>query len=348
MKNTLINASGLTKVYSNGTVDVNAVAGIDLEIEQGEFVVIMGASGSGKSTLLHLLSGLDSTTAGKIIINGNSITTMNEKESALFRRKNIGFIFQAYNLVPNLSILENILVPGFLVTKNRKELMEKAYGILEDVGIRDLASRMPSEVSGGQQQRAAIARALINSPKVIFADEPTGNLNSGSSDLILDTLAKINRNNQTIVMVTHHLKAACRGNKIYYIKDGKIDDIYTKTAQQTTETQNTPPASIAETQTQNTPPASIAETQAQNTPPASIAETQAQNTPPASIAETQAQNTPPASIAETQAQNTAPVSIDEQPQEDSPASINKTQAQEAAPSYIDETQLFAWLAQRGW
>jgi putative ABC transport system ATP-binding protein len=201
----------------------HAIKNINLEIYEGDFTVIMGSSGSGKSTLLYLLSGLDSITSGEVTFEELSIHTFKEKHMADFRRKSIGFIFQAINLVPSLSIYENVTIPGYLINKDRKKVDMRAENLLTMVGLTELMHRLPSRVSGGQQQRAAIARALINSPKVIFADEPTGALNSSQGENILDILTELNIDKQSIVMVTHDIKAACRADRILFIKDGRIN-----------------------------------------------------------------------------------------------------------------------------
>ena len=227
MANIILKGKNLTKLYSSEKSEVAALDNLNLEIYKGEYAAIMGPSGSGKSTLLHVLSGLDSLSDGAVFINNNQINTMSEKNLSLFRREEIGFIFQAFNLVPNLTVLENILISGFLTKVNRTEIKNKAFDLLNMMEIPDLADRMPSEISGGEKQRAAIARALINSPSILFADEPTGNLNSASTANVLDIFSKINQNKQTIITVTHELQAACRADRVLYIKDGRINDIYT-------------------------------------------------------------------------------------------------------------------------
>lgn len=223
MKIPIIKTTGLCKTFESDGELFQATKNISMDIYEGEFTVIMGSSGSGKSTLLYLLSGMDSITEGEIIFLDQRIDKLKETELAIFRRKNIGFVFQAINLVPNLTLLENISLPGYLINKDKKKVCEDAKTLMDMMDIRQLAERLPSKVSGGQQQRAAIARALINNPRVLFADEPTGSLNSDQGLNVLDILTDINSKGQTVVMVTHDIKAACRADKILFIKDGKID-----------------------------------------------------------------------------------------------------------------------------
>ncbi len=223
MKNKLLKTQDICKTFISSGVEFHAIRNMTLDIYEHDFTVIMGSSGSGKSTLLFLLSGLDSTTSGSVWFEEARIDNMRENKLAQMRRSNVGFVFQAINLAPNLSIFENITVPGYLNQKNRREVEKKALALLQLMGIEQEKDRMPSQVSGGQQQRAAIARALINTPKVLFADEPTGALNSSQGENVLDILSDINNQGQTIVMVTHDIKAACRANRILYIRDGRID-----------------------------------------------------------------------------------------------------------------------------
>lgn len=223
MQNTVIRTIDLCKTYVSDSVQFHAIRNLNLEIYGEDFTVIMGSSGSGKSTLLYLLSGIDSVTAGEVHFQDTRVDQMREKHTAQFRRKSIGFIFQAINLVPNLSLLENVAISGYLVTRDRRQVNTRAMELLDMMGLRQEARRLPSQVSGGQQQRAAIARGLINSPTVLFADEPTGSLNSSQGQNVLDILTEINAQGQTIVMVTHDIKAACRADRILFIRDGKID-----------------------------------------------------------------------------------------------------------------------------
>jgi putative ABC transport system ATP-binding protein len=219
----IIRAENLCKTYLSDGTPFHAIHDLSLEIHEGEFTVIMGSSGSGKSTLLYLLSGMDAATAGEVHFQERRVDQMDEKNAAKFRRKSIGFIFQAINLVPNLSLFENVAVAGYLLPGNRNQINHRTVKLLGMMELTAQARRLPSQVSGGQQQRAAIARSLINSPAVLFADEPTGSLNSAQGKAVLDILSGINKEGQTIVMVTHDLKAACRADRILFIKDGKID-----------------------------------------------------------------------------------------------------------------------------
>jgi len=184
----------------------------------------MGSSGSGKSTLLYLLSGLEPPTSGEIWMQQEAIHNIDERNMTRLRREVIGFVFQDFNLVPNLTFLENILIPAYLVKNDRKALQEKASRLMDKMGILSLAGRLPSEVSGGEQQRCSMARAVINDPQIIMADEPTGNLNSNSSKAVLDILSELYQQGQSIIMVTHDIKSACRGNRVVFIKDGQVED----------------------------------------------------------------------------------------------------------------------------
>jgi putative ABC transport system ATP-binding protein len=224
MTNFCIKTEGLVKNYGSGTFENAIINNVNISITSGEFSIIMGNSGSGKSTLLYLLSGLDSPSSGKIWIKNIPIHNRSQKDLAMLRRKMIGFVFQDNNLIPTLTIQENILVAGFLVSGDRKLVSQHAGTLMEELGILSLAKRYPSQVSGGEMQRAAIARALINNPMILLADEPTGNLNSEASEKVLECFSELNRKGQTIVMVTHDLKSACRGSRVLFLKDGTIPD----------------------------------------------------------------------------------------------------------------------------
>lgn len=211
----------LTKVYGKGDTTVTALGGISLEIKKGEFVAVIGASGSGKSTLMHLIGGIDRPTSGNVMIDGNEIYKLNESEMAIFRRRNIGIIYQFYNLIPTLTAEENIMLPRLL--DNRKPDKDKLSSILETIGLSDRAKHLPSQLSGGQQQRVSVGRALINDPALILADEPTGNLDSKSSHEIIDLLKLANkRYNQTLLMITHDEKIALQADRIITLNDGKL------------------------------------------------------------------------------------------------------------------------------
>ena len=222
MKN-IIRTEKLCKTFSNGGIQQHVLKNIDLEIYEGDFTIIMGASGAGKSTLLYSLSGMDKPTLGSVFFDGTEITNMNTDQLALFRRSNCGFVFQQVYLVESMSIMDNIMAAGLLVYKDKKVLTKKAGEILKAVNIDEtLWNNFPTQISGGEAQRVGIARALINEPKLVFADEPTGALNSQTGKAVLDTLTKFNEKGQSIVMVTHDITSARRGNRILYVKDGEI------------------------------------------------------------------------------------------------------------------------------
>ncbi len=219
----IIKTEKLCKSFSNGGLQQHVLKNLDIEIYEGDFTIIMGASGAGKSTLLYSLSGMDKPTLGNIIFNGKDITKMSIDKLALFRRKNCGFVFQQNYLIDSMSVLDNILVSGLLVNKNKKEVAKKAKEILKKIDINEeLWNKFPTQLSGGEAQRVGIARALINNPKLVFTDEPTGALNSKTGKDVLDTLTEFNNQGQSIVMVTHDIKSARRGNRIIYLKDGEI------------------------------------------------------------------------------------------------------------------------------
>ncbi len=223
-----IEVKALYKEFSMGKLTVEVLKDINLQIKQGEFVSIMGPSGSGKSTLLYLLGGLDQPTRGEVLIGDANIAAFKDKKLSIMRRRDIGFVFQFFNLVPNLNVVDNVMLPllldGKRISKYKKELDE----ILEIVGLADRKKHTPRELSGGQQQRVAIARALINNPQIILADEPTGNLDSKTSRDILELFQLINRERgKTVVQVTHAPFAATYGNRVIMLKDGiVVDDDY--------------------------------------------------------------------------------------------------------------------------
>jgi len=217
----ILQVKDLTKLYGKGDTTVTALGGIDLEINKGDFVAIVGASGSGKSTLMHLIGGIDRPTSGNVMVDGNEIYNLNESELAIFRRRNIGIIYQFYNLIPTLTTAENIMLPRLL--DNRKADNHKLQAILETIGLSDRAKHLPGELSGGQQQRVSVGRALINDPALILADEPTGNLDSKASGEIIDLLKLANkRYNQTLIIITHDEKIALQADRIITIDDGQL------------------------------------------------------------------------------------------------------------------------------
>lgn len=221
--NVLLETKNLVKSYSTGEIETTILNNIDLKVYEGDFTVIMGSSGSGKSTLLYSISGMDAITSGSIKYLGNKISSISEDKLAILRREKMGFIFQQMNLMPSLTIAENIELPAYLVKGNkRKKIHEVAEKLMATFEIKTLKNRFPNQVSGGQMQRAAIARALVNSPELIFADEPTGALNSSSGLKVLDMLTKCSQSDQNILMVTHDIKAALRANRIIYLNDGTV------------------------------------------------------------------------------------------------------------------------------
>lgn len=218
-----INVQGLNKSYLVGEQTIEVLKDINLQIKKGEFYSIMGPSGSGKSTLLYLLGGLDKATSGTILIDGECLSKMNDKEESRLRRTKIGFIFQFYNLIPNMSVEQNILLPILLDGGRVKDYKNKVNELLKLVGLENKNKYTPRELSGGQQQRVAIARALINDPDIILADEPIGNLDSKAGKNIMSLLQKINKEKgKTIVQVTHSLESTIYGTKVINIKDGMV------------------------------------------------------------------------------------------------------------------------------
>lgn len=219
----VLKADHLYKSYFSGKTENIVLNDVNIEFYEGDFTVIMGSSGSGKSTLLYSLSTMDKPTKGNILLCNKKINKMRAREINYLRNSDISFVFQNFNLLNDVSVLENITLTGLLNTSNKKEVIREAYKLLESLGLKGHEQKYPDELSGGQQQRVAIARALINHPSIIFADEPTGALNSSSGKSVLDTLTTINKEGQSIIMVTHDIKAACRSNRLLYLKDGKID-----------------------------------------------------------------------------------------------------------------------------
>jgi putative ABC transport system ATP-binding protein len=223
MSNVVISTNKLCKTFSRGGMQQHVLKNLDIEIYTGDFTVIMGSSGAGKSTLLYALSGMDKPTLGSIKFLDKEITKLSNDKLAVFRRLNCGFVFQQMFLLDNMSILDNILACGLLFSKDRKAITSRAKELLTQVGLNEMIwKKFPAQLSGGEAQRAAMVRALINQPKVVFADEPTGSLNSAAGKATLDVLTKVNNNGQSIIMVTHDLKSARRGNRILYMRDGVI------------------------------------------------------------------------------------------------------------------------------
>ena len=219
----ILTAKDLCKTFSNGSVQQHVLKNLNLSVIKGDFTVIMGNSGSGKSTLLYALSGMDRPTLGSIRYREEEISKYNNDKLALFRRKHCGFIFQQNYLNDTMSVLDNVMVSGLLVTKDRKALAAQAKELLKKAGVnKNVFNKFPTQLSGGEQQRVAMVRGIINTPEILFADEPTGALNSGNTEKVLNILTELNRNGQSIVMVTHDMKSARRGNRVLYLKDGVI------------------------------------------------------------------------------------------------------------------------------
>ena len=220
----ILEVSGLRKVYTTrfGGSRVEALRNVQFTVEQGEYVAIMGESGSGKTTLLNILAALDEPTAGTVRLDGRELGKIREKDAAAFRRDNLGFVFQEFNLLDTFTLEDNIYLPLVLAGMGYEEMRERLKPIARELGLTELLKKYPYEVSGGQKQRAAVARAIITQPKLLLADEPTGALDSGSTDELLRLFAEINRAGQTILMVTHSVKAASRAGRVLFIKDGQV------------------------------------------------------------------------------------------------------------------------------
>ena len=220
----ILEVKGLQKVYSSrfGGNKVEALKNVNFSVEAGEYIAIMGESGSGKTTLLNILAALDKPTAGTVILDGKNLKEVKESSIASFRRDNLGFVFQDFNLLDTFTLEDNIYLPLVLAGKNYREMSERLMPIAEKLGISGLLKKYPYEVSGGQKQRAAVARAMITNPKLILADEPTGALDSRSTDELLRLFADVNRMGQTILMVTHSVKAASVSGRVLFIKDGEV------------------------------------------------------------------------------------------------------------------------------
>ena len=220
----ILEVSGLRKVYTSrlGGSRVEALRNVSFTVEQGEYVAIMGESGSGKTTLLNILAALDTPTAGTVRLDGRDLSAVKEADAAAFRRDHLGFVFQEFNLLDTFTLEDNIYLPLVLMGMSYEDMRVRLLPIARELGLTELLKKYPYEVSGGQKQRAAVARAIITEPKLLLADEPTGALDSGSTDELLRLFAAINRAGQTILMVTHSVKAASRAGRVLFIKDGQV------------------------------------------------------------------------------------------------------------------------------
>jgi putative ABC transport system ATP-binding protein len=219
----ILKTDKLCKSFSTGGKQIHVIKNLDLEIEEGAFTVVMGRSGSGKSTLLYAISGMDKPTLGGIWFGGRNIAKLTNDELAVFRRENCGFVFQQIHLMDNMSVMDNVLTSGLLLTNNKKAITSRAEALFARVGLdRELWGNFPSQLSGGEAQRVGIVRALINSPPMLFADEPTGALNSSAGEAVLDVISGLHQSGQSVVLVTHDLKIAARGSRIIYLHDGSI------------------------------------------------------------------------------------------------------------------------------
>ncbi len=220
----LLEAKGIKKIYKTrfGGNSVEALKNVNFSVEEGEFVAIMGESGSGKTTLLNILAAIDKPTAGTVLLNDIDFTKLKDSTVSAFRRDNLGFVFQDFNLLDTFTVEDNIYLPLVLSGKNHNEMKQKLEPIAKSLNIDNLLNKYPYEISGGQKQRAAVARAMIKNPHIILADEPTGALDSKSSDELLTQFAKINESGQTIVMVTHSVRAASHASRVMFIKDGEV------------------------------------------------------------------------------------------------------------------------------
>jgi putative ABC transport system ATP-binding protein len=220
----MIRCIDVRKVYRHGENEITALAGVSLDIAKGEFAVVMGPSGSGKSTLLHLIGGLDRPSGGELLVDQRLLGQMDDDQVTLFRRTKVGFVFQFFNLLPTLTALENVALPLVLDGRSKQEADERAKALLHEVALEERKNHLPEEMSGGEIQRIAIARALAFNPPLLLADEPTGNLDSKTGESILSLLGRINREHgSTIVMVTHSEQAACYGNRTIFLRDGRVE-----------------------------------------------------------------------------------------------------------------------------
>lgn len=221
----MIEVKNVSKVYKMGKEIVTALNNVNLKIEDGEFVAVVGPSGSGKSTLMHLVGGLDTPTNGSVFVDGKDISKLKDKEMSKYRNRTIGFVFQAFNLENTQTALENVMMPLIFAGVSGRARLEKAKKALEMVGLGDKMKHKPNEMSGGQRQRVSIARALVNEPQIIFADEPTGNLDSKNGALIMKLLEDLNEKGYTIIMVTHNMEEAKKAKRLIRIKDGQVEEV---------------------------------------------------------------------------------------------------------------------------
>lgn len=224
IKMTILEVKNVKKIYTTrfGGAKVQALSNVSFTVEEGEFVAIMGESGSGKTTLLNILASLDKATSGEVKLKGMNLSAIRERDIAAFRRNHLGFVFQDFNLMDNFSVMDNIFLPLVLSGKKYPEMKERLRPIAEGLGISQILQKYPYEISGGQKQRTAVARAVITNPELILADEPTGALDSRSADELLDIFRDINQSGQTILMVTHSIKAASKAGRVLFIKDGEV------------------------------------------------------------------------------------------------------------------------------
>ena len=222
--NAILRTEKLCKTFSNEGTQQHVIKNMDLEIMEKDFTIIMGSSGSGKSTLLYALSGMDKPSMGKVFFGDEDISEYSNDKLAMFRRRHCGFVFQSIYLLDNMNVFDNIMTGALVVQKNSPELIERVKTLLKKVGIDEkLWKKYPNQLSGGECQRVGIVRAVINEPEILFADEPTGSLNSSSGQDVLDVFTELHQNGQSIVMVTHDLKTALRGNRVLYLKDGRVE-----------------------------------------------------------------------------------------------------------------------------